>query len=205
MGLYRDVIFPHLLDFVMSRPNMMEQRARTLDESHGDVLEIGFGTGLNLEYYPEAVKQLTVLDPARMLPKRVNCRIAAARMPIEKAYLDAEQLPFDTKRFDVVVSTWTLCTIPDVATALDEVRRVLKPGGKLLFIEHGRSDDRRVARRQDRYNGVQKIIGVGCNMNRPIDRLIHQAGFEMDHLERYLMPKSPRMLAELYRGAAVVP
>ncbi len=205
MGIYRDIVFPHLLDFVMSRPNMMEQRAPTLAEARGEVLEIGFGTGLNLDFYPETVDRLTVLDPAPLLPKRVDRRIAAARMPVEKAYVDAEQLPFDSRRFDFVVSTWTLCTIPDVAAALDEVRRVLKCGGKLLFIEHGRSADERIARRQDRYNGLQKIIGAGCNMNRPIDRLIDQAGFEMARLERFLMPKSPRVLAELYRGAAVAP
>ncbi len=205
MGLYRDVIFPHLLEFVMSRPNMMKQRGITLAEAHGDVLEIGFGTGLNLDFYPQAVEQLTILDPAKLLPKKVEQRIKTARMPIEKSNLDAEKLPFDANRFDCVVSTWTLCTIPDVATALAEAHRVLKPGGKLLFIEHGRSDDDRVARTQDRWNGVQRVIGVGCNMNRPIDRLIRDAGFQIDRMERFLMPKSPRILAELYRGAAVAP
>jgi len=203
MGLYRDVLFPHLLDFVMSRANMMEQRARTLATAHGDVLEIGFGTGLNLDYYPSAVDHLTILDPAHLLPKRVARRIEAARIPIATAYVEAEHLPFAGQRFDVVVSTWTLCTIPDVATALSEVRRVLKPGGRLLFIEHGRSMDARIARRQDRYNGLQKVLGVGCNMNRPIDRLIDQAGFEMAHLERFRMSHAPRVLAESYRGAAV--
>ncbi len=205
MGLYRDIIFPRVLDFVMSRPNMMEQRGVTLAEARGDVLEIGFGTGLNLDFYPEAVQRLTILDPAKLLPKKVAQRIKNARMPVEKSDLDAERLPFDAGRFDYVVSTWTLCTIPDVAAALTEVRRVLKPGGKLLFIEHGRSDDDQVARTQDRWNGVQQIIGVGCNMNRPIDRLIDQAGLEIDRMERFLMPKSPRVLAELYRGSAVAP
>jgi len=205
MGLYRDIIFPHVLDFVMSRPNMMEQREVTLSEARGDVLEIGFGTGLNLDFYPHTVEQLTILDPAKLLPKKVNQRIKSAPMPIEKSAITAERLPFDTHRFDYVVSTWTLCTIPDVASALEETRRVLKPGGKLLFVEHGRSDDDRVARRQDRWNGVQRVIGVGCNMNRPIDRMIEQAGFEIDRMERFLMPKSPRVLAELYRGAAVAP
>ena len=205
MGIYTDYVFPHLLDFVMSRGNMMKQRKITLAEAAGDVLEIGFGTGLNLSFYPETVDQLTILDPAKLLPKKVEKRIQDAPMPIEKTFLDAEHLPFDAGRFDYVVSTWTLCTIPDVATALSEVRRVLKPGGKLLFVEHGRSDDERVAQSQDRWNGVQQVVAVGCNLNRPIDRLIDNAGFEIQNLERFLMPKTPRIMAELYQGSAIAP
>ncbi len=172
MGLYVDVIFPHLLEFMMSRPHMMKERVRALAEAHGDVLEIGFGTGLNLSSYPTAVERLTILDPANVLEKKVTERIAAAPMPIEKVHLDAKELPFDAGRFDCVVSTWTLCTIPEVESALREVHRVLKSSGTFLFLEHGRSDDERVSRRQDRWNWLQQIVGVGCNLNRPIDRLV---------------------------------
>jgi SAM-dependent methyltransferase len=124
-------------------------------------------------------------------------------MPIEKFRLDAQELPFDAGRFDCVVSTWTLCTIPEVEAALREVRRVVKPDGSFLFLEHGRSDDERVARRQDRWNWLQRIVGGGCNINRPIDRLIGDAGFQLRTLERFRMPKSPRISGEHYMGQAV--
>jgi len=203
MGLYADVIFPRVLEFLMSRPQMMKERVRALAGARGDVLEIGFGTGLNLSCYPAAVEQLTIVDPANILRKRVAKRIAAAPMPIEKVRLDAKELPFDAGRFDCVVSTWTLCTIPEVESALREIRRVLKSGGTFLFLEHGRSNDERVARRQDRWNWLNRIIGVGCNLNRPIDRLVQDAGMELRALERFEMPKTPRISAEHYLGKAV--
>jgi ubiquinone/menaquinone biosynthesis C-methylase UbiE len=203
MGLYADVVFPRVLEFLMSRPHMMQGRFRVLAEARGDVLEIGFGTGLNLPCYPRAVDKLTILDPANILRKKVAQRIAAAPMPIEKVHLDAKQLPFDAGRFDCVVSTWTLCTIPEVDSALREIRRVLKPGGTFLFLEHGRSNDERLASRQDKWNWLQQIIGVGCNLNRPIDRLVSDAGLELRALERFQMPKTPRVAAEHYLGKAV--
>jgi ubiquinone/menaquinone biosynthesis C-methylase UbiE len=129
-------------------------------------------------------------------------RIAAAPMPTEQAFLDAEVLPFEDERFDTVISTWTMCTIPDVAAALREVRRVLKPGGNLLFLEHGRSGDAAIARRQDRWNGVQRIIGCGCNLNREIDRLVESAGLRIARLDRFQMPGVPKIGAEHYLGAA---
>ena len=202
MGIYSDIIFPRMLEFLLGGRVPMEYRRRTLAEAHGDVLEIGFGTGLNLSCYPQQVDRLTLVDPARLLPKRVNRRIEAAGLPVERAFLDAEQLPFEADRFDTIVSTWTLCTIPDVAAALAEVRRVLKPGGNLLFLEHGRSGDQRVARRQDRWNGVQRFLGCGCNLNRPIDRLIASAGLQIRSLERFQMPGVPAIGAEHYLGTA---
>jgi ubiquinone/menaquinone biosynthesis C-methylase UbiE len=167
------------------------------------VLEIGFGTGLNLPFYPNQVSRLTAIDTERMLPNRVASRIAAARFPVEQFQLDAgEHLPFEDDSFDGVVTTFTLCSISDVRSALSEIRRVLKPGGRYAFLEHGRSDDRRVARWQDRFNPIQKFVGRGCNLNRSIDRLAQEAGFEVIRLERYLMPDTPRVLGEMYRGVA---
>jgi ubiquinone/menaquinone biosynthesis C-methylase UbiE len=204
MGIYSDYIFPHLLEFTLGRGEPMKQRCRALEAARGEVLEIGFGTGLNLSCYPSGVGRLSLIDPARHLSRKVARRIAAAGFPVEMAHLDAARLPFDSERFDTVVSTWTLCTIPQVEAALIEIRRVLKPDGRFLFLEHGRSADDKVARRQDRWNGLQRVVGCGCNLNRPIDRLIEAAGLRVDRLERFLMPKTPRIIADHYLGSAVV-
>ncbi len=202
MSFYAAHLFPHLMDWGMGGPKFQEQRRQALGPLRGDVLEIGFGTGLNLPHYPAAVSRVTALEPARLLPQKVAGRIAAASMPVGIVYGSAERLPFGDRRFDCVVSTWTLCTIPDAVAALREVRRVLKPGGEFVFLEHGRSDASSVARWQDRLNPLQRRIGVGCNMNRAIDRLITEAGLTLDRLERFQMPGIPRLVGEMYRGIA---
>jgi ubiquinone/menaquinone biosynthesis C-methylase UbiE len=203
MGLYANYIFPRLLDWSLGTPEFGKYRRRALEPARGETLEIGFGTGLNLPYYPEEVTKLTVIDSENMLPERVERRIAACPIPVTNMRLDAQgRLPFDDHAFDTVVTTLTLCSITDVVTALSEARRVLKPGGQFVFFEHGRSDDPKIARRQDRFNPIQKIIGVGCNMNRRIDKLIVEAGFQIAQLDRFLLPKTPRLQAEMYRGVA---
>jgi len=200
MGFYERYVFPHIVDFAMRRMNPL--RGDVLAPALGDVLEIGFGTGLNLRYYPASVRRLCAVDPMSALPKRVGERIAAAPFPVERHALRADgRLPFDAARFDCAAMTWTLCTIPDPVAALRELRRVLKPGAALLFIEHGRSDDARVARFQDRWNPIQNVIGAGCNVNRKIDALIREAGFGFEKLERF-KADGPRFLAEMYRGVA---
>ncbi|NJL16264.1 MAG: methyltransferase domain-containing protein [Nitrospira sp.] len=124
------------------------------------------------------------------------------QFPVEITHQGAEQLPYQDQIFDTVVSTWTLCTIPDPVLALREVGRVLKPGGRLLFLEHGRSDDRTIAVWQDRLNPIQNVLGCGCNLNRRIDQLIIQAGLTIAHLDRFSMPNVPRLAGEMYRGTA---
>jgi ubiquinone/menaquinone biosynthesis C-methylase UbiE len=190
-----------MMEFTLSRRRPMEYRRHVLASAKGEVLEIGFGTGWSLSCYPASVERLTLLDPATLLPKRVRKRIEAAVMPVEIVQLTAERLPFEPDRYDTVISTWTLCTIPDVAAALAEIRRVMKPDAALLFLEHGRSGDERVARRQDRWNRLQQIIGCGCNLNRPIDRLIEASGLRIERLDRFKMPGIPRVGAEHYLGS----
>jgi len=200
MGFYQRYVFPHILDFAMRGMNPL--RGDVLAPAAGDVLEIGFGTGLNLRHYPASVRRLCAVDPMNALKQRVAERIAAAPFPVERHQLRADgRLPFDAARFDCAAMTWTLCTIPDPVAALRELRRVLKPGAALLFIEHGRSDDARVARFQDRWNPIQNVIGGGCNVNRKIDALLLEAGFGFEKLERF-KADGPRFLTEMYRGVA---
>jgi ubiquinone/menaquinone biosynthesis C-methylase UbiE len=178
-------------------------RSEALAPARGHVLEIGFGTGLNLSHYPSSVTRLTVIEPRAALEDRVRRRIARAPMPVERFQLDASgRLPFEDGSFDSVVTTFTLCSIADVSSALSEIRRVLKAEGRYIFLEHGRSDDPRVAKRQDRFNPIQRIVGDGCNLNRAIDRLIREGGFEIEKLDRFVMPDTPKMLGEMYRGIA---
>lgn len=203
MGLYHHHIFPRLMDWVMSGEEFTRLRAGLLKEVRGNVLEIGFGTGLNLPYYPKNVSALSIVDPVHLLNRKVAARVATVSFPVHIHYIDAESLPFGDQQFDCVVSTWAICTIPDPVQALREVRRVLKPNGILLFLEHGRSDDPRVATWQDRLNPVQNIIGCGCNLNRRIDRLIEHSGLQIVRLERFRMVKVPRIGGEMYKGHAV--
>ncbi len=203
MGIYSHYIFPRMLDWALGSPEANEQRQLTLAPAHGNVLEIGFGTGLNLRYYPAAVTKILALDSENFRPELVQQRIAKTKIPVEQSQLDAGgKLPFAEASFDTVISTWTLCSIANVDAALAEVKRVLKPDGEFLFCEHGRSDDAKTAHWQDRLNPLQKIVGCGCNMNRVIDSLIKKAGFEITKLDRFLMPNAPRVLSEMYRGIA---
>ena len=203
MGLYSKYIFPRVLDRALGNHVVESERRRALASVEGSVLEVGFGTGLNLPHYPERVTRVTAIEPERMLAGRVEKRIREARMPVEQVRLDASlSLPFKDATFDCVVTTFTLCTIKDVEAALSEMRRVLKSEGRYVFLEHGLSDDRRTARRQDFFNPIQKWVACGCNINRPINRIIERAGFHVAELDRYLLPDTPRMFGEMYRGIA---
>jgi ubiquinone/menaquinone biosynthesis C-methylase UbiE len=189
------------LDWMMRQMN--ELRHETVGAAEADVLEVGFGTGLNLDFYPDKVSSLVGLEPNP--PEELAAldeRLARAAFPVERCALSADtELPFDAGRFDCVVSTWTLCSIPDAGRALAEMRRVVRPGGRLLFIEHGRSDRASTARWQDRLNPLWARITAGCNMNRPIDRLVEEAGFELVGLQRF-RARGPGVLSHMYRGVA---
>ncbi len=198
-----DQIFGLFLDWTMSSKVIANERPAALKDAHGGVLELGFGTGLNLPYFPAAVERLTVVDPEELLSKRVAQRIAAARFPVQRAKLSAERLPFDANQFDCAVSTFTLCTIPDAAAALREVRRVLKPGGSLLFLEHGLSDEPSVAKWQRRLEPIQRVIGRGCHLTRRIDQLVSSAGLEITRLDRFLIQGMPKTHSTMYRGTAL--
>lgn len=203
MGFYCDHIFPRLMEWVMAGDEFLRLRSELLASAYGEVLELGIGTGLNLPHYPETVTELHAVDPAQLLPKTIAARSARLSFPVRIQRDTAETLAYADRRFDYVVSTWTLCTIPDPVLALQEVGRVLKPGGRFLFLEHGRSDVRKIAVWQDRLNPIQNVIGCGCNLNRRIDQLIAQAGLHITQLDRFTMKDVPRLGGEMYRGTAI--
>jgi ubiquinone/menaquinone biosynthesis C-methylase UbiE len=200
MGL-REWIAPRLLDWMMR--SVDDLRPETVSLAHGEVLEVGFGTARNLPHYGAAVQAVTGLDP---MPTEglavVEERIAKARFPVRRTVLRADgELPFDAGRFDCVLTTWTLCSIPDPLAALAEMRRILKPGGRYLFIEHGRSDRASTARWQERLNPLWRGLTGGCNMDRRMDALVEKGGFQLVSMDRFRAP-GPAVLACMYRGVA---
>lgn len=198
-------IFASTYDFQMrkvEKAGLREQRMKLLAGAHGDVLEIGAGTGANLAHYPPAVQTLTVIDPERAMVRRLERRVRAQARLVTVLSAPAEDLPFNDDVFDVVVSTLVLCTVQDQPRALREIRRVLRPGGLLLFFEHVRSADLRVARKQDRMNGVNRVVMHGCNCNRPTLETIQAAGFVVTDVEHGSIPKVPSFVEPFVTGSA---
>lgn len=191
-----------MLDLVMSSRRLHAPRDRTLAPARGRILEIGFGTGMNLGHYPAAVQRIEAIDPDLDLDRVSMPRIARAAIDVDFHHLDAEHLPFEDARFDTVVSTFTLCSIADVAHALGEVRRVLKPGGQFLFLEHGRAPDARVARWQDRLDRAWMPLAGGCHLNRPVRELIEAAGLRISPARSYYLARTPRFVGYLTEGRA---
>lgn len=202
MGFYENRVLPRMLNVFMNTKATREQRHRCLETVSGTVLEVGFGSGLNLPYYPAAVTRVVGVDPSQTSARLARKRIEASPFPVEFVGVSAEKLPVQDTSFDAVVSTFTLCTIPDVANALREMRRALKPGGRLYFVEHGRSDDPRVQRWQERLNSMEQKVFGGCNLNRPIADLIKHAGFEIERVENGYLKGAPKFAGFLYRGVA---
>jgi ubiquinone/menaquinone biosynthesis C-methylase UbiE len=202
LSFYHRYIFPRLLDLAMSSRLLHAPRERTLAPARGRILEIGFGTGRNLTHYPPTVKRIEAIDPDLDLDRLSLPRIAHAAIEVDFHHLNAEHLPFEDERFDTVVSTFTLCSIPDVVHALGEVRRVLKRGGQFLFLEHGRAPDATVVRWQDRLNRTWMPLAGGCHLNRPVRELVADAGLTLQPLQQYYLPKVPRFLGYVAEGVA---
>jgi ubiquinone/menaquinone biosynthesis C-methylase UbiE len=201
VSFYRDWILPRLIHFSMRQRNLVPYRQRVITAAAGHVLEIGIGSGLNLPFYTADVERVIGLDPSPQLLAIARGPAGQASIPAELVEGSAEAIPLQDRSIDTVVTTWTLCTIPDASGALAEMRRVLKPGGRLLFVEHGRSPDFGVRRWQDRLTPVWKRIGGGCHLNRPIAELIGGAGFLMERLDTgYMRGRNP--MTFMYEGSA---
>jgi ubiquinone/menaquinone biosynthesis C-methylase UbiE len=203
MGFYVEQVLPRFQDKVMARKAFREIRARVCDGLAGEVVEVGFGTGLNTPYYPSAVTQVDAVEPSQVCMRIAQPRIARATAPVGVVGLTGEHLDLPSGRLDAALSTWTLCTIPDVAGALDELHRVLKPGGSLHFVEHGHAPDAKVARWQRRIEYPWKPLAGGCHLTRPIAQLIETAGFTIEKLDTYYMDGEPRPFSYTYEGRAV--
>jgi ubiquinone/menaquinone biosynthesis C-methylase UbiE len=202
MGFYDDRVLPHVINVVMNSKQTRPIRARVCGELCGDVVEIGFGTGHNLPYLPRSVTRLRAVEPSARSVRLARRRIEAAPFPVEVVGLDGQRLDLDDASADHVLCTWSLCTIPDAVAAVREMRRVLRPGGTLRFVEHGRSPDPRVRRWQDRLNRVQNRIAGGCNLNRDIAAIVTAGGFEISTLDTYYAEREPKPIGYLYEGAA---
>lgn len=203
MGLYEERVLPHLIDRACGVRAFARYRNRVAAPLSGDVIEIGFGSGLNLPHLPEGVRALHAVEPSRVGRRLATERIDASRVPVTFVGLDGQSLDLESGRFDAALVTFSLCTIPDPGVALAEIRRVLRPGARLGFVEHGRSPDPSVARWQDRLNGIQRRLAGGCNLNRPIDRLIEEAGFGLERLDCSYAKGMPRPYSYLFEGVAV--
>ena len=203
MGIYSKYIFPRLCDCFLNRPNVATHRQALLQQVGGRVLEIGFGTGLNLPWYPKQLQELSVIEPNAGMDRLAQERIKNAGIMIDAHRVTATELPFEKCSFDTVVSTFTLCSIKEVNVALSEVYRVLKPAGRLLFLEHGLSNEVQIQNWQHRLNWLQKSFGDGCHLDRNIKELIALQPFASIEVQTQYLEKTPRIFGYLYRGEAI--
>jgi len=204
MGLYSEHILPRLNEFALSREPILAARRRVARGLQGVVLEIGLGSGLNLPYYPADVTRVLAVEPspvARQLARNRIEQLEQSAIPFAWSGLDGQRLGLEDASVDTALTTFTLCTIPDLALALSELRRVIRPNGALHFLEHGRSPDRSVARWQDRLNPLQRRIAAGCNLNRDLPQRLREAGFCIDSLDAYYIP-GPRFAGYFFEGRA---
>jgi ubiquinone/menaquinone biosynthesis C-methylase UbiE len=202
MGFYNRFILPHVIELAMRQKTFAPFRERVVGAARGRVLEIGIGSGLNVASYRSSAEEVYGVDPSVELLAKVSNRLKTAQVPVKLVEGSAETLPFEDRSFDTVVMTFTLCSIPDVALAVGEMRRVLRPDGELLFVEHGQAPDPAVIRWQDWLTPTWKSIGGGCHLNRKIDDLIKAGGFRIDRLSTDYLKSAPRPFAFIYEGSA---
>jgi ubiquinone/menaquinone biosynthesis C-methylase UbiE len=205
MGFYRDRMFPRILNLLMNTKETRRIRAEVCAPLAGDVVEIGFGTGLNLPHIPPSVTRLRAIDPMKRGRELAAKRLAESSLDVEFVGLDGQALPLEDHSADAVLTTWTLCSIPDPVAAVREVRRVLRPGGTFHFVEHGRAPDEKVRRWQNRFNRVQRRVACGCNLNRDIPAIVTTGGLTIDRLDSFYAKGDPKVVGWTYQGVARAP
>jgi ubiquinone/menaquinone biosynthesis C-methylase UbiE len=205
MGIYGERVLPRIINFVGGMKAIEPVRRRVCEGLAGDVVEIGFGSGLNIPFYPAAVTRVDAVEPADLAWKLAEKRVTATSVLVQRSGLDGQSLPFADNSYDAALSTLTLCTIPDVAAALGELRRVLKPGGTLHFVEHGLAPDESVQRWQHRVEPIQKRLFGGCHLTRPIVVLLESAGFTITEVDVFYEKSSPKFEGAYSLGIALSP
>ena len=203
MGVYSEHVLPRLLDKACGTKSVHDLRRRVCEGLSGEVVEIGFGSGHNVPFYPAAVDRVTAVEPSDVLWKLAAKRVRASSVEVQRVGLDGESLPFADRSVDAALSTWTLCTIPDITAALGELRRVLKPGAPLHFLEHGLAPDESVRRWQRRLEPMQKRLAGGCHLTRPIVELLTSAGFTITEVDVFYETAAPKALGAYSLGVAV--
>ena len=205
MGWYIEQVLPRIINVACATgPGVDQLRDRVCGGLSGEVLEVGFGSGLNVPHYPAGVTAIAAIEPSDVAWRLAAERVTATAVPVRRAGLDAQALPFEDDTFDSALSTWTLCTIPDVGAALAELRRVLRPGGTLHFVEHGLAPDDSVVRWQRRLEPVQKRLAGGCHLTRPIYGMIEGSGFTIEEVDAFYLDGAPTVLGALVVGIASV-
>ena len=202
MGYYYEHVLPRVLNKAMDTKVERAARGRVCEGLHGEVVEIGFGSGLNVSHYPPEVTKVVAIEPSAVSMQLARPRIAMSSAPVEFGGLDGQQLDLPSDQFDAALSTWTLCTIPDLESALAEVRRVLKPGGEFHFVEHGHAPDENIARWQERLEPLNKRIVNGCHLTRMISDDIADSGFVVEQLDTYYAKGAPKPWGYTYEGRA---
>jgi ubiquinone/menaquinone biosynthesis C-methylase UbiE len=201
MGFYRDHVVPHLVNLAMRNRDLVPYRQRVVSAARGRVLEIGIGSGINLPFYPPATNEIFGLEPAPRLVEMAQHSAQQSSATVKFVEASAEAIPLDNNSIDTVVMTWTLCSIPDARQALAEMRRVLRAGGQLLFVEHGQAPEESVRKWQNRLTPVWKRIAGGCHLNRPIPLLIESSGFRIAQIRTGYM-RGPKPMTFMYEGCA---
>ncbi len=201
MGLYEEQILPWLVHLSMRQRRLAPYRNRAVSNATGRVLEVGMGSGLNLPFYGDKVTEIIGLEPSAKLLAMANKAARKSKISLVLMEGTAEAIPIEDQSVDVVVTTWTMCSIPEIQTALQEMRRILRPNGRLLFVEHGRAPEPGVRWLQDRLTPAWKHLSGGCHLNRAIEELIENAGFRMERLDKGYM-RGPRPMTFMYEGCA---